>query len=201
MTGVFGAVFDPPHFGHLALLRQARERFAFERVVVLVVAAPGHKHVATDAATRLELARAAFPGEEVRLDPHPRTVDLLRERGFDDAMFLIGADQFADFLDWKEPDEVLELARLGVATRPGYPRKQLEPVLAGLRRPDRVEFFEIEPLDVSSSEIRARVARGEPVDGLVPPAVAREIARLGLYRATDPAARLAPGPIAGEETD
>ena len=182
MTGVFGAVFDPPHFGHLALLRQARERFAFERVVVLVVAAPGHKHVATDAATRLELARAAFPGEEVRLDPHPRTVDLLRERGFDDAMFLIGADQFADFLDWKEPDEVLELARLGVATRPGYPLEALDGVLAALRRPDRVSFFEIEGIELSSSDVRAHVAEGVSIDGLVPPAVAAEVAQLGLYR-------------------
>jgi nicotinate-nucleotide adenylyltransferase len=182
VTGLFGAVFDPPHVGHVALLRQARDRFDFDRVVVLVVAAPGHKHVATDAETRLDLAGAAFPDEDVELDLHPRTVDMLRDRRFDDPMFLIGADQFADFLSWKEPDEVLELTRLGVATRPGYPRERLEPVLARLRRPDRVEFFEIEPMDVSSSGIRTRVAAGDPIDGLVPPAVAHEIERLGLYR-------------------
>ena len=182
MTGIFGSVFDPPHEGHAALLRDARAHFAFDRVVVLVVADPGHKHVTTDFSIRLELARLAFPEDEVELDRHGRTIDMLRERRFDDPVFLVGADQFADFLSWKEPDGVLELALLGVATRPGYPRRKLDPVLAALAHPERVTFFEIEPLDVSSSEVRDRVARDEPIGGLVPPAVAAEIARRGLYR-------------------
>jgi len=182
VIGLFGSVFDPPHVGHLAVLRGARERFGLDRVVVLVVADPGHKAVRTDASTRLELAKLAFPEEDVELDPHPRTVDMLRERRFDDPLFLIGADEFCAFLDWKDPNGVVELARLGVATRPGYPRDRLDRVLERLDRPDRVELFEIEPLDVSSSEIRERISRGEPVDGLVPPAVAARIAELGLYR-------------------
>ncbi len=182
MTGLFGSVFDPPHDGHAALLRDARTHFGFDRVVVLVVVDPGHKRVATDPAVRLELARLAFPDDDVELDPHPRTVDMLRERHFEDPVFLVGADQFAEFLTWKEPDDVLELARLGVATRPGYPLEALDAVVASLRRPDRVSFFEIERVDLSSSEVRARVAHGEPIDGLVPPAVAAEVARLGLYR-------------------
>jgi nicotinate-nucleotide adenylyltransferase len=107
---------------------------------------------------------------------------MLRERTFDDPIFLVGADEFCNFLDWKEPNGVLELTRLAVATRPGYPRDRLDRILERLEQPERVTFFEIEPLDVSSSEIRARIARGEPIDGLVPPAVASEIAALGLYR-------------------
>ena len=182
MTGLFGSVFDPPHNGHLEVVRCAREHFDLGRLVVLVVAHPGHKSVATPAAERLGLARLAFPDDEVEPDEHARTVDMLRERRFDDPLFLVGADEFCDFLGWKDPDGVLELARLGVATRPGYPRERLDRVLAELDRPDQVEFFEIEPLDISSREIRARVGRGEPVDELVPPAVATEIARLGLYR-------------------
>ncbi len=182
MTGLFGSVFDPPHNGHVAVVRSAREHFDLDRVVVLVVADPGHKAVATDAAARLDLALAAFPDDTVELDTHPRTVDMLRERRLDDPLFLVGADEFCDFLGWKDPNGVLELARLGVATRPGYPRDRLDSVLAELDRPDRVAFFDIEPLDISSRDIRARVARGEPIDGLVPPAVAAEIARLGLYR-------------------
>jgi nicotinate-nucleotide adenylyltransferase len=181
-TGLFGAVFDPPHVGHVALVRDARERFDFDRFVVLVVAHPGHKEVATDADVRLALARAAFPDEEVEPDPHARTVDMLRDRRFHEPVFLVGADQFADFLAWKDPNGVLELARLGVATRPGFPQERLDRVLATLDRPDRVTFFEVEPLDVSSSGIRERIARGEAVNGLVPPAVAAEIAALGLYR-------------------
>ena len=182
MTGLLGGAFDPPHDGHVALVREAERRFALERVVVLVVADPGHKDVELDAPTRLELARAAFPGYDVELDRHARTVDMLREGRFADPLFLIGADEFCDFLSWKEPGAVLELARLGVATRPGFPRGRLDRVLAELERPDRVELFEIEPVAASSSEIRARVARGEPIAGLVPEEVADLIRRFGLYR-------------------
>jgi nicotinate-nucleotide adenylyltransferase len=77
---------------------------------------------------------------------------------------------------------VLEHARLGVATRPGYPRRRLEHALAQVTRPERVLFFDIPELPISSSDIRARVARGEPVDALVPPAVAELIVARGLYR-------------------
>jgi nicotinate-nucleotide adenylyltransferase len=107
---------------------------------------------------------------------------MLRAGSWHDPVFLIGADEFAALPTWKEPDAVLELARLGVASRAGYPRERLQEVLAGLSRPDRVLFFEIEPVRVSSSEIRQKVARGEAIDGLVPPAVAAEIAGRGLYR-------------------
>ena len=99
-----------------------------------------------------------------------------------DPVFLIGADQFAEFLTWKDPEGVLARARLGVATRPGFPRESLDAVLGDLSAPERVEFFEIEPVPTSSQDIRDRVARGESIDGLVPPAVAELIESLGLYR-------------------
>lgn len=182
MTGLLGGAFDPPHVGHVALADAAERRLGLQRVVVVVVADPGHKSVHCPAETRLELARAAFPGREVALDRHARTVDMLRECRWDDPVFLIGADEFLDFPGWKEPEAVLDLTRLGVASRPGYSREHLEDVLAGLSSPDRVLFFEIEPLAVSSREIRERVARGEPIDGLVPPAVAAAIESRGLYR-------------------
>jgi nicotinate-nucleotide adenylyltransferase len=182
MTGLFGGAFDPPHNGHVAFVRDARLRFTIDRLVVLVVANPGHKRVHLSPECRLDLARLAFPDDEVVLDEHARTVDMLRARGFSNPMFLIGADEFCDFPQWKDPDRVLELTRLGVGTRPGYPHGQIESVLATLERPDRVEFFDIEPVPVASREIRARAALGEPLDGLVPMPVAAEIARLGLYR-------------------
>ena len=129
-----------------------------------------------------ELAFAPLDEAEVELDPFARTVDSLEALGLRDPVFLVGADEFAAFLSWKEPERVLELARLGVATRPGVDREGLDNVLAQLGHPERVSFFEIEPLRVSSSDIRARAARGEPVDAFVPAAVAAEIARLDLYR-------------------
>jgi nicotinate-nucleotide adenylyltransferase len=183
--GVFGGAFDPPHVAHVELARAGIARFGLERLLVRVVAEPGHKEVVTPAADRLRLAEAAFaelPEAEVALDPFPRTVDSLRALGLDDPVFLIGADEFASFLSWKEPDGVLALARLGVATRPGYPPRALVAVLGRLVHPERVEIFEIPELPIASTAIRALVAEGGPVEGLVPPAVLREIEGLGLYR-------------------
>ena len=182
MTGLFGGAFDPPHNGHVALARAATEHFGLDQLVVLVGAAPGHRSVTAAADVRLRMSAAAFPSAHVRIDPYARTIDLLRAEPFDDPIFLVGADQFRDFLEWREPEAVLELARLGVATRPGYPREQLDDVLARLRDPARVEFFAIEPVPVSGTMVRARVADGEPLDGLVPSGVAAIIAELALYR-------------------
>jgi nicotinate-nucleotide adenylyltransferase len=183
--GLLGGVFDPPHVGHVALARAAIDHFGFERLLVLVVADPGHKRAVTPTETRLELARLAFaglPGVEVELDPHARTVDFLEERKPDDAVFLIGGDQLADFPSWKAPERILELVQLGVAMRPGVPEGKLREARARLPAPDRISFFEMEPTPVSSTEIRQRVARGEPIEGFVTPKVAEAIDRLDLYR-------------------
>jgi nicotinate-nucleotide adenylyltransferase len=126
-----------------------------------------------DAPTRLELAQLAFeavPGVEVRLDPHPFTVDFLRAEHVEDAVLVVGADQWADFDTWKEPEEILRLIPVAVAARPGQPLPE-----------GAVGRFEIDQHALSSSEIRARIAAGEPIDGLVPSSVAREIERRGLY--------------------
>ena len=101
-------------------------------------------------------------------------MDMLRALDLEEPLFLIGADEWRDFADWKEPDEVLRLARLGVGTRAG--------VEDTTETPERVMFFWFDSPPVASSEIRARVARGVPIDGLVPPAVADLIWDLGLYR-------------------
>jgi nicotinate-nucleotide adenylyltransferase len=182
VTGLLGGTFNPPHNGHLALARAALEHFDLEDLTVLVAERPGHKEVQLDADTRLKLAQAAFPDYQVEPDPYERTVDLLRAESWTDPLFLIGADQFADFLTWKDPEGVLALARIGVATRPGFPEERLDSVLRQLSRPDRVELFEIEPVPISSRQIRDHVARGESIDGLVPPAVADVIQSRGLYR-------------------
>ena len=178
---LFGGAFDPPHAGHVALAQAAKERFDLPRLTVLVAERPGHKDVELPADVRLDLARAAFPDDEVRLDPYPRTIDFLRAEAFDDPIFLIGADQFVDFLTWKEPEAVLELTRLGVATRPGFDRGLLDTVLRRLSDPERVLFFDIDPNPAASREIRVLAAEGEPLAGLVPDAVERLIRDRGLY--------------------
>jgi nicotinate-nucleotide adenylyltransferase len=180
--GLYGGAFDPPHRGHVELARRAKDALGLARVLVLVVADPGHKRVETPADVRLRLAQAAFPEDDVVLDRHPRTVDLLRAHPeWDDPVFLVGADQFCDFPAWKEPQEVLCLARLGVATRPGFPRERLDAVLARLASPERVLFFELEPVSVASRSLRDRLEAGRDVDGDLPPAVAALIRAEGLY--------------------
>jgi nicotinate-nucleotide adenylyltransferase len=174
VIGLLGGAFDPPHNGHVALADAAERELGLSEIVVVVVADPGHKDVHCPVETRVALAEAAFPDRQVDVDHHARTVDMLREGRWHDPVFLIGADEYLAFDSWKEPEEVLRLARLGVAARSGYAHPETTH--------DRVLFFELEPGPVSSSEIREKVARGEPIDGLVPLAVAAEIAGRGLYR-------------------
>ena len=192
MTGLLGGAFDPPHLGHLALADTARRRFELDRLVVVVTGSPPHKAVETEAELRYRLAEAAFVGRDWaevsrwELDrPGPSyTVETARwaEKEYGEAIFLVGADEFASFLTWREPREILRHVRLGVATRPGFPPSALETVLRELEQPDRVEHFEMADWPGSSTEIRALVARDEPIEGLVPPGVAELIAELRLYR-------------------
>ncbi len=191
-VGLLGGTFDPPHVGHVALAQAALRELVLERLVVVVVGTAPHKRVATDPETRFRLAEAAFaevPRVELsrhELDrPGPSyTVETARwaEATLGDTVFVVGADEFADFLTWKDPDGVLEHVRLAVATRPGFQRDRLDSVRAQLARPDRVAFFELEPIPVASRDVRARVARGERIGGLVPPRVAQLIDDLRLYR-------------------
>ena len=169
----------------MALALEAIDTFGLERLLVRVVADPGHKRVTTPATVRLELAELAFgaiPEAEISLDPFARTVDSLEALGLADPLFLVGADELAAFPTWVRPRRVLELARLGAATRPGYDAAELDRVIAALPLPERVELFPITPLDIASSEVRDRVAEGLSIDELVPAPVAAEIRRRGLYR-------------------
>ena len=191
-VGLLGGAFDPPHIGHIALAEAAARHFSVARLLVVVTGEAPHKGVPTPAEARYELAEVAFggrPGIEVsrrELDrPGPSyTADTVRwaaER-FGEVVFIVGADEFASFLNWHRPNAILEAARLGVATRAGYQRGVLDSVRSQLALPERVEFFVIPEIRVSSSQVRERVARGTAIDDLVPPAVAERIAARRLYR-------------------
>jgi nicotinate-nucleotide adenylyltransferase len=171
--GLFGGAFDPPHDGHVAVVRAAKEALGLDRVIVLLAADPGHKHVDTPVETRLALTRLAFPDDEVVVDEYARTVDTLRAHPeWEGAWFLIGADQLEEFPAWKEPDEVLRRVRLGVATRPGH---RVE-----LSDPERMRCFGLDE-PVTSRGVRARLEAGEDVSDVIPPAVLGMIERDGLY--------------------
>ncbi|MHB8059312.1 MAG: nicotinate (nicotinamide) nucleotide adenylyltransferase [Gaiellaceae bacterium] len=191
-VAVFGGAFDPPHLGHVALVRAALEQFGFARVIVVPAGDPPHKKVVTSAAIRAHLAELAFgeiPQVEIstiELEPDgPRyTVDTLLLLGekYNDLTLLVGADQFAAFRRWREPNTILALAALAVASRPDCDDEKFGSVLAALERPERVSLFSIPPHPISSHEIRARVRDGLSIDDVVPRSVATEIERLALYR-------------------
>ena len=175
---LFGGTFDPPHRGHVQLARCAKQVLDLSRLIVIVAARPGHKSVETPAELRAEMARAAFPGDEVILDDHARTVDLLRDHPeWQDAWFVLGADEFAAFLSWKSPDEVLARVRLAVGTRPGFSRDRLRAVLDAIAQPERVLLFEMDPVKAASRDLRVALVEAD-----VPPAVAEIIRREGLYQ-------------------
>jgi nicotinate-nucleotide adenylyltransferase len=168
VIGLLGGRFDPPHNGHVALARAALEQLPIDRLVVLVAELPVHEDAVASADDRLRMAGAAFGSlAEVVLDPHPYTVDAVRGGRFGDAYFIVGADQAAAFATWKEPDEILRWVQLAVGTRSGH---------------EGAVTFDFDSPDISGTDIRQRVARGEPIEDLVPSAVARIIEERGLYR-------------------
>ena len=179
MKGILGGTFDPPHNGHVALAEAALQELDLDELVVLLVANPGHRSCIEDAGTRLQLAEAAFADVSragVERDENPYTVDAVRGGRFGNAVFVVGADEGAAFPRWKEPAEILRWVRLAVGTRSGYLPPNLE------RYGDRVISFELASPPISSSVVRNRIERGNPVDDLVPPDVARLIEDRGLYR-------------------
>lgn len=176
--GILGGTFDPVHNAHLAMARAALEFLALERVLWMPTGSPKYRAPArTPAHHRLAMLRLALEGEpryaidERELAPGHSgyTVDTLKSLDFRPVL-LLGADQYAKLETWHRWQEVAALADLAVFARPG----------SGFRdgRARQVPFA---PLEVSASAIRARLARGESIAGLVPPAVADYIARHKLY--------------------
>lgn len=181
--GVFGGQFDPPHNGHLAVVRAATRQLGLDRLLVVPTAHPPHRpEPETPAEVRYELARAAFAGEpdvevsRIELDREgpSYTADTLAALSAPGRWLhlIIGADQLAALDSWARSERVRELATVVVAARPGAPHV------------DGVEVLRMEPVEAASSEIREQVARGEDVSALVPPGVAAAITREGLYAPT-----------------
>ena len=197
--GILGGSFNPPHDGHLALARAARDALELDELLLMPVATAPHKELPGDPgpAERVALCRLAVAGErglgvstiEVDRGGASYTADTLRglhdERPGDELTFIVGADMAASLPTWREPETVLRLARLAVAGRGGTRREQIATALAGLEGGGAAVFFDMPPVEVSSSQVRARIAAGESLDGYVPDAVAARIAERGLYRPAD----------------
>ena len=190
--GVFGGTFDPPHIGHLVAAQDALTVLNLDRVILVPAAVPPHKldRTLTSAGTRLELIRAAVTDDarfeiddiELRRAGPSWTVDTLREfrARWPEARLhlLVGMDQFADFASWRDPEEIARLAQIAVLSRAGA---------AALAGANAIPVA-VTRIDITSTEIRRRVADGLPIRYLVPAAVESLIARYGLYRGE-------PGPV------
>ena len=197
-TGLLGGTFNPVHEGHLALARVARGVFGLDEVWLIPCAVPPHKPAAGLAsdADRLAMLRLAAAGDpalrvsdiEMRLPPPSwtlRTLDALRaERPDRRFAFIIGGDTLTQLHTWHEPLRVLERARFVTLARAGYGRPPADAVRLPPPWPDRLlaDYREAALPDVSSSGVRDRLRRGEPIDGLVPEPVIRYIGEKGLYR-------------------
>jgi nicotinate-nucleotide adenylyltransferase len=197
--GLLGGTFNPPHLGHMLCAQWALEGLGLDRVLLLPVNTPPHKEIREEpgANHRVELCRRAVAGVEglevstLEVErPGPSfTIDTLRalhERADpgDELTFIVGADQACGLPGWRDPEGILELAELGVADRAGMREADVIERLAGLPgAAERVRFFPMPRVDVSSSLIRSRAAEGRSVRWLVPDAVASYIAEHGLYGA------------------
>jgi nicotinate-nucleotide adenylyltransferase len=188
--GVLGGTFDPPHVGHLVAAVEVRHALALDRVLAVVANRPWQKADERDvspADVRLAMVEALAEGVagveasdlEIRRGGDSFTVDTLRALADADPagerFLILGADAAAGLATWERADELPALASLVLVDRPGLP---CPPPPAGFP----VSRVEIPRLDVSSSDLRARVADGRPIDGLVPPRVAALIRRRGIYR-------------------
>jgi nicotinate-nucleotide adenylyltransferase len=195
--GILGGTFNPPHVAHLVAGQEAASQLGLDRVLVMPVNVPPHKELEVDpgAPTRLELCRAAVAGDprfevsslEIDRGGPSFTVDTLRElkrdRPQDRLTLIVGADVAHGLGAWHEPETVLELARVAVAEREGVRRDDILQRLRSLRGASaHLDFFAMPRLDISSSDIRRRVAQGRPFRHLVPDAVRVAIEEGGLYR-------------------
>lgn len=202
-VGILGGTFNPPHIGHLVCAQEAHDRLGLDGVRLVPVAVPPHKRLRDDPGTahRVELCRRAVQDDarfsvslaEVERAGPSYTVDTLRalhERHPEDELtFIAGGDMARSLPSWREPDQVLALATFAVAERETVGRADILASLAGIGATDRVAFFDMPRVDVSSSLVRRRVAEGRPIRYLVPDGVERYIARHGLYRAPVGASR------------
>jgi nicotinate-nucleotide adenylyltransferase len=192
--GILGGTFDPIHCGHIDLARAADETLGLTRLFVIASNVPPHRAapVASSyhrfAMVALALAnRPTWNASDIELrsaEPSYTSTTLRRFHadGYAPAelFFLIGADAFAEIETWRDYPQILDFAQFAVVSRPGFPVGALRQRLPSLA--DRIVAIEAPTADVSATDIRARIAAGKSIAGLVPPAVRQHIDQHGLYR-------------------
>lgn len=195
--GIMGGTFDPIHFGHLVTAEAARHAFKLDQVIFVPSGRPPHKRVRRVSAddhrylmtvlatvtnpwfevSRVELDR---PGPSYAID----TVVHFRDRyPGTEIFFITGADAILEIVSWERRTELFDLCHFIAATRPGYPMQELESLRSALEAEEfeRINPLEVPALAISSSDIRVRLNKGEPVKYLLPESVERYILKNSLY--------------------
>lgn len=206
--GILGGTLDPIHCGHLAAAVAARDAFDLLEILVIPSHVPPHRATEPMASPyhRFAMAALAVSGvagltasdDELRMEGPSYTADTLQRqhaRGLrpSQIFFITGADAFAEIATWKRYPEVLDLANFVVVSRPGHQIDTLAerlPSLAGRMQASAsagsgsgpsIYLLQAPTPDVSSTALRARLRRGEPVNGMVPPLVETHILQHRLY--------------------
>ena len=186
--GIMGGTFDPIHNGHLVAASEVQQQFDLDEVIFVPTGQPYQKSQVTEGEHRYlmtVIATAANPRftvsrVDIERDGPTYTVDTLRDirknRPDADLFFITGADAVAQILEWKDVDEVWDLAQFIAVSRPGH-----RLTISGLPE-ERVSSLEVPALAISSTDCRSRVSRGFPVWYLVPDGVVQYIAKHHLYR-------------------
>ena len=192
---IMGGTFNPIHIGHLVCAEEAAGQFAFDEVLFMPAGLPPHKEVegGTSAEARYHMtvlatednSRFRVSRYEIDRGDCCYTVDTVRhfheEMPDAEIFFITGADSVLEILDWKDPEEILQMATLIGATRPGYPLDRFAEQ-SDLIRQGRVRIMEIPAIGVSSTMIRQRVDQGRSIRYLVTESVRKFIEQERLYR-------------------
>lgn len=194
--GILGGTFNPPHLAHLLCASEARWQLGLERVMLIPAGVPPHKEMGDEPGIehRVEMCRIAARAHrdwlevsevEAQRSGPSYTVDTLREihasNPGDELTFIVGGDMAWSLSAWREPEAILDLARVAVAERAGARREEIREQLAGLRGVENITYIEVPRIDVSSAALRQRVRAGQPITYLVPDGVSDYIKERRLY--------------------
>jgi len=188
--GILGGTFDPIHLGHLVLAEQVREKFQLERVIFIPSATPPHKteQELSPANHRFEMTKLALEGNsffsvsdiELKREGLSYTIETLRKlkKLYEDSeiYFLTGSDVLDEITTWKNPEEIYRLAKIVIAVRPGFDKFNPEDHFA-----QKSIIATITGVDISSTQIREKVRKGESIKYLVPSKVEEYIRKENLY--------------------
>jgi nicotinate-nucleotide adenylyltransferase len=199
-TGILGGTFNPVHMGHLVLAQNAMEAFDLSSVVFVPCAAPphkdhtgllpGHHRVAMlEAALEDNLDFEVSEVETIR-ENISYTIDTVKElkRKYPESelFFIIGSDSLVELYSWRKIDELLELCTFVTVIRPGIDTEEILKKDLGVNKEHQKELrsniVQGHAMDISSSDIRHRVAEGMSIKYLVPSSVEMYIAEHNLYK-------------------